>query len=906
MTFRIVTLAWLLVVGAPACGGAERPEPAAAATATATASAARAVSPPAVKHEKPAAAFVSLAWSDTGLAVVTCGDEEAAHRTLVTPNGAQFSIAIDYPQAGFSPYRRGIPQWQPGTDVVALPDDRGVVLWDAKQRQMVRRLAFDGGTDAPLVTWSPSGQFLATSERLTVREMGEVSRPLLVWNVGAGTSQSVRQHAGDVVSWNANDKVVATGKGTILSLYAPTVIGDEVIVSTIGMGRRSLPGHTPSFDPTGRHLAVAAGLDRPEDGKRAVTTIYEARSLAKRAQVPGLRPQWNADGTVLMTQAEKAIIITSADGKEKARFPAAGGAWPIATLSPDGKRVALRGLKELTIWDVATNRTTKYPTQDDGVPSWITRDVVFTQGNYEGATLVSLKDGATSHVTATSTDGGCQLHVRSSDDTEGPAAWARVFGREAAPSSAVALEPAPATETMTLHHGKSPPGINAMEVTWSADDGAFVAHCREPKTRTLVDVVGLRKHALPAAADLGRPATWNPTSTHIALHTAAGTVVVERASGKTTASLPTPGATDALVVWGPPSNPSLAVSWVADPEHHGARVVVLDPKTGKVQTTVKVPPSKRNARVRWKPDGTRLLTLPNVEGYANDPSSTLRVWDSKSGRQLSSFTPKAKKNSLQAPRYAGWHPTDDVIYTSTGSGGMFNMWSHTAEEVHLWSAAGRPLGSLPGYSWSIDGGTLALVAGHDYRSEAAPSTTFYDLSTRKALGTVVGTLRGLDADGKRAVTTVSPYSNHNARSGEPVVFWLWRLPDGTPLRRLVLGRDSEQDSVRHVTGQRYAAWRPPYAIASGKRPAGFTVWDLATSRRVVTREFDMVVEFFGQTWLSEGRVLQLSYMDGRQRFIDVEDGRWVDVMADGTSCDVTLRNEEGPTDLAALKELLRI
>ncbi|MEM1031280.1 MAG: hypothetical protein AAGN82_13095 [Myxococcota bacterium] len=904
MNPKLAKLVWLPGLVVLGCGGADRPKPAPAPATTASAPP-PSPAPTASEEPKQPAAHLSLAWSDAGLVVATCGDEEMARHTLVMPDGAQFPITTDYPQAGFRPYRRGTPRWQPGADVVALPDDRGVVLWDAKRRQTVRRLPLDGGTDAPSVTWSPHGGSLATNTPLTVREMGHVPQALMTWNVTAGTSRTVARTQGHMLSWNPNGKAIASGQGIILSFSAPPVTGDEVVVSHLSGGRQTLPGHTPVFDPTGRHLAVGAGLNGLEDGKGAITTIYDANTLSQRAEVPGHRPQWSDDGKVLMTQVEEALVIASSDGKEKARVPVGGGNWPVATLSPDGSRIALRGNGALTIWEVATMKATSHPTRNDGGPVWITGDVVAAYGGYtEGTTVISLKRGATAHVTATMADGTCRVRFASTDDTKGPAAWARVFGRKPSASTAApAATPAP-TRGVTLTHGKTPAGTAEMEVAWSADDGAFVARCQEQGSRTLVDVTAERTHPLPPATNTRPPPAWNRDSTHLALHTPTGMVVVERASGKTTASVPTPGATEAEAFWGPPSNPMLAVSWIANRDRDGARVALLDPKTGKVQTTIKVPPSKRSAGVRWKPDGTRLLTFPAVHGYFDDASSTLHVWDAKSGRRLSAFSPKPSKDGIQAPRLAGWHPTDDVVYTSTGSGGMFNMWSHTADEVRLWNGAGRSLGSLEGNTWRIEGGVLATVAGNDYRSATPPSTTFYELSTRKRLATVVGTLSALDENGKWAVTTVSPYSNHNARSAEPVVHWLWRLPDGARLHRLVFGRDNEPNAVHRIADLKYAAWRTPYTIAGGTRPAGFTVWDLTTARRVLERRFDAVVEFFGQTWLADGRVLQLSYLDGRQRFIDVSDGRWVDVVAKGESCGITVIDEKGATTLAALKKLL--
>lgn len=853
-------------------------------------------------------ARLEMWWSDAGTAVARCLHDGEVALTLLTASGEQQPLPIDYPQAGWAPHAIGAPAWQPGAEIVALPHDRGVVLWDATTRRTRATLAVVGGTSAPEVSYSPDGKRLATFLPLDERESAEHAAVAL-WDPSGALVRQVRPDGRALLPTrqiSLGDDVVATSAGVILSMVAPPIVGDRVVVtSTTSNAVKVLDGHTVAVSAAGL-WAVSSGLDGGDGLAPASTTIYGAFGRDALATVAGRHPAWTVDGKALKTEGEDAVVLSAADGRTLLRVPTTPrGFSSHAEPSPRGTMLAVAE-EEVAVWDVASKRRTRI-IAGTSIAGWLRNDALATFG----------RDGHVIHVASTQTDervdvsaslqgGVCRLRLATAEG-EGPAgaALTRILGASPPPASAV--EPGPRAvpdPAARLTHGEARPSIEGA-LSWSPDQATFVA-TSPGRPRTLVD---LRTGAATTLPEAPQNATydaqqlwWNDASTHVAFRASGAVEVWERASARRVGRVVIADGAHAEVSWAPSAG-RLAIAWFSD----AARVTVFDVAAGRAVTFAPSPP-ELPAVLSWRPDGRQLLTRPGQSLMQLEQPTELQVWDARSGRPVSSFTPTSADH-VQATSWAAWHPSGAVLYTGAGEGTYFNLSYFTGSQVSRWDAAtGRRSGSLPGHTALVEPTEKRLVVldGHSWRSHEAPRATVYDVKTLEPLASLSGVPLAFDPKGRWVITATYPYSSSNMPSSSPVIYQMWDLPGettpkSTALRgRLALGTFDDQEPVDYAGDGRFVVWSHNGFHDDVLR---FVVWDLATSSRVAAGRFDDHAAITGRQWLRGGRILQLRYDDGRHRFIAVDDGTSLDVTAEPDGS-LHIHDATGAASWSALAKLL--
>jgi WD40 repeat protein len=869
----------------------------------------------------PARAELQLAWSPSG-AVARCAQHGKVRLTYLAADGEQQPVPVDYPDAGLDPVAIGQPRWQPNGERVAIPHDRGVMLWDARARKTVATVAVRGGSDAPAVTWNAGGTHFATFVAVSLREIHDARTPIQIWAADGARQHVLTPRNGDVsatmaVSLHPNGSAISSGAGAPFTWGQP-IVGDQVAISSLSRGgatTRHAPGHTALYDPTGRRIAVAAGSDQL-DGQPATTTLYDASSLRAQASVPGRFAQWSRDGERIVTQTTNEIVLSSTDGQVVLRVPTAErlGFSRQSDLSPDGKQLAVETPGGTVVWDVHTKNKVANLV-DLTLPLFVGAEVVAARDASQNTVLASVTSERRITITARLDNDVCHVALGTEDDGDPQASWRAMFGQGDVPHAGPSTAPASRGSSSTtptapsgsvLQHMPKAEGATPLMLAWAPDDRTFVARCHDG-TRALVDLKRLGSIAtLPHSAEHRAMVSWNEASTHFVVRSAGHAELWKRSTATRQFQQPIDDDTPAHVAWSPPASQRVAVSWFAGAKV-GARVAILDLATGRSVTTLKPPPSDYEALVSWRPDGRQLATRPNASLMQMEFPSRIDVWDAQSGQSLSSFTPKSP-GRVQATYWLLWHPTDPVIYTGSGDGILFMLSYFTGDRVQLWDAnSGRTLGALPGRSADIDPSRrlLAVTDGHHWRAPRAPTTTLYDLRTQKPVTKVTGSVASFDHKGRWIITTVAPSSSSNMPSAGRVVYRLWSLPGGDPVGRLALGSFDGERPVDHIGGDRFVEWTRPWFLPS-KEPLSFRVWDLTHSVRRSEHVFDRPATVTSRRWFDHGRVLALGYEDGRHRFIAIDTGRFVDLTANphDQRCGVDASDASGKVTLAALGQLL--
>lgn len=202
--------------------------------------------------------------------------------------------------------------WTPDEDRLVVAGDKGIALWDLKQRKVVRRITDKGVGKGHFAVTSDGKQVLLTNEDETT-----------AWDVATG--KQVRTSA----------KVASRG----VSQFSPdgkyAALLGRTHITVVNLEKDSTVLEVPSGSPDPWNFRFAP------DGKRLLL-------------FGGSYEKYGID----MYKAGKGEIkeIDLGSGKEVRSYAGQGGPVFGGDYSPDGKLLATAGLETLCIWDVATGK----------------------------------------------------------------------------------------------------------------------------------------------------------------------------------------------------------------------------------------------------------------------------------------------------------------------------------------------------------------------------------------------------------------------------------------------------------------------------------------------------------------------------------------------------------------------
>ncbi|HUE15281.1 MAG TPA: WD40 repeat domain-containing protein [Planctomycetaceae bacterium] len=256
-------------------------------------------------------------------------------------------------------------------DVAFSPDDKTIItagraansprkgdvtIWDAQTHKPIRSLA--GPTNWVIcVACSSDGKLIAA---------GGFDRAIRIWEAATGmevTSLKLPKLMPRSVRFSKDGKTLVAGYGTgSVSLFQ---VGTWDEVNTFE--ERGAFLLSADISPDGKHLIAAGAEEKPPPGQNQAGRIYVwdvATSREERVDRPDQLVSgvaFSPDGKYYATSGFVSRIWTTDKGEEVADLKRGGSTSGDAIrFSPDGKRLALGALNNVTVWDVsglgATNR----------------------------------------------------------------------------------------------------------------------------------------------------------------------------------------------------------------------------------------------------------------------------------------------------------------------------------------------------------------------------------------------------------------------------------------------------------------------------------------------------------------------------------------------------------------------
>jgi WD40 repeat protein len=249
-------------------------------------------------------------------------------------------------------------------DVAFAPDDKTIItagraanaprkgnvtIWDAQTHKPIRSLA--GPTNWVLcVACSPDGKLIAA---------GGFDRATRIWEAATGkevTALKLPKLMPRSVGFSKDGKILVAGYGTgSVSLFQ---VGTWDEVNTFE--GRGVILFSADLSPDGKHLIAAGAEDKPPPGRNQEGRIYlwdVATSREERAD----RPDELVSGVAFSPYGKYyaacgfvSRIWTTDKGEAVADLKRGGStSGDKIRFSPDGKKLALGGLNNVTVWDVS-------------------------------------------------------------------------------------------------------------------------------------------------------------------------------------------------------------------------------------------------------------------------------------------------------------------------------------------------------------------------------------------------------------------------------------------------------------------------------------------------------------------------------------------------------------------------
>jgi WD40 repeat protein/class 3 adenylate cyclase len=275
-----------------------------------------------------------------------------------------------------------------GQLLVTSSSDGTACLWDVPQlsagtpaQSVTRRQCYAHGGVVEDAVLSPDGRYVFTaSADGTVRRW-----PTASLNEGATWHMDVRVAGLDFSADGSRLAVMTANRLQVLDLAGGQPRQIMGVPDPFGAAARPNFITRLALSPDGRLVLAASG---PEAALWNVTTQSSITGYFNEVQNASLYPSaasFSADGTRLLAPVGRGLaVLDAANGKPVLALNFEGDPWT-ATLSPDGRRVAVWVQGSYHIWDVATEAPAGYLTgqsRDNSKPI----DLAFTP---EGSHLVS-------------------------------------------------------------------------------------------------------------------------------------------------------------------------------------------------------------------------------------------------------------------------------------------------------------------------------------------------------------------------------------------------------------------------------------------------------------------------------------------------------------------------------------